>query len=227
LSVTHWDLDDDGNIHGLPAQTIVNNASLFPGYVIRASSCSGAPPCPITRVIRTFLNFGAINVRGFDYQMSYTLRTSFGQWLPSLSATDTYRYTSALQPGLPQTDRTSKANDDGNFAPRWRGIAALGWKLGPYAANVNGRYLGSYQDYDSTREIGNVWLCDVNFRYAVGDAIAHDNQWLRGAYFELGGVNVFNRQPEYSNYEFGSVGYDTAEADIRGRFLYGQIGLKW
>jgi len=71
------------------------------------------------------------------------------------------------------------------------------------------------------------WLYDLNFRYAIGQAFAAESQRLRGTYLELGGVNIFNNLPQYSNYYFGFIGYDAAQADIRGRFLYAQVGLKF
>jgi len=81
-------------------------------------------------------------------------------------------------------------------------------------------------DYDGMTEIGNFWLTDAHFRWAVGQALSYDHQWLKGAYLEIGGVNVFNNLPQASNYFFGVVGYDPAQADIRGRFLYAQLGVK-
>ncbi len=226
LSITNWKIDESNSIQSINRQTIVNNESIFPGDVIRAPACLGGPPCPITQVYATYLNYGDINIEGFDYQVSYSYLTKLGQLSPSLSATQTYRYSAALVPGSPPTDRTSKANNDGNFASRWKGTAALGWKLGPYEASVDTRYVGHYQDYDSTNMIGNFWITDASVRYAIGQSFAPDNLWLKGAYVVVGGVNLFNRLPQYSNYQFGFVGYDPAEADIRGRFLYAQISVK-
>jgi len=103
----------------------------------------------------------------------------------------------------------------------------LGWKLGPYTANLDGRYVGRYQDYDSTREIGNFWLYDANFHYSAGRVFAAGNPWLKETYIEVGGVNIFNSSPQFSNAFFGTFGYDPAQSDIRGRFLYAQLGVKW
>jgi iron complex outermembrane receptor protein len=221
LSLTHWSLDESNSIQSLQASTIVQNESLFPGRVVR--DATGV----ITQVDATNINFGLIKVAGVDYQINYKRATKFGEWRPSLSATETYRYTQALTPGAPIVDATSKAQDNGNFAPRWKGTVAVGWELGPYTANVAGRYIGEYQDYDSTTKIGNFWFCDANFRYAIGNVLADNNQWMKGSYIEIGGVNLFNKLPEYSNFVFGLIGYDPAEADIRGRFLYMQAGVRW
>lgn len=225
LSVTHWSVDENSSIQVIDFQTLINNENLFPGDVIRASSCAGSAPCPITQVNATFVNFGEIKVAGLDYGLSYKYLSDFGQVTSSASVTQTYHYSAALQPSLPATDRTSQANDDGNWAPRWKGTLALGWKRGPYSLKLSGRYVGRYQDYDSENAIGNFWFFDANFRLAAGQAITPGSQWLKGLYLELGAVNLFNRLPQASNYQFGTLGYDPAQGDLRGRFLYGQIGL--
>jgi iron complex outermembrane receptor protein len=219
FSVTRWAVDESNNIQQLALQTIVDNESLFPGNVIRNSA--GV----ITQVKGTLINFGDINVAGIDYQVNYRHPTLFGELLPSLSVTQTYHYSVAFVPGAAATDRVSIANNDGNWAPRWKGTVAMGWKSGPYTANIDGRYVGKYQDYGSSREIGNFWLCDANLRYSVGHALS--SPWLKGVSLEVGGVNIFNRLPQFSNAIFGFVGYDVAEADIRGRFLYARISGKW
>jgi outer membrane receptor protein involved in Fe transport len=174
----------------------------------------------------TFVNFGEIRVAGFDYQIDYKYESGVGTWTPAASATQTYHYTTALTPGAPATDRASMANDDGNWSPRLKLTTALGWKMGPYTANVDGRYVGRYQDYDSSREIGNFWFCDANLHYAVGQAWMNGNALLAGTYLEFGAVNLFNKLPQYSNYFFGLLGYDPTQSDIRGRFVYVQLGAK-
>jgi iron complex outermembrane receptor protein len=225
LSVTHWEVDENNSIQQADLQVLANNESLFPGAIVRAPGVGGEPG-PITQINDTFVNFGAINVEGLDFRVNYKVATDWGTIIPSLSATDTYRYTTALIPGTPATNRTSRANDDGNFAPRWKATAGLGWSFGPYAVNVDGRYVGHYQDYDSANEIGNFWLYDGHFSYAIGQALSPNNRWLKDASIVLGGVNIFNTLPQFSNFDFGHFGYDPAEGDIRGRFLYIQIKTK-
>jgi len=175
------------------------------------------------------VNFGGIKVTGLDYGISYKVDTSTGQWLPSLAATETDHYTTALTPKSPPTDRVSKAMTDGNFAPRWKGTAAIGWKLGPYAANIAGRYLGRYLDYPdipNDNRLGGYWLYDFSFHYGFGQAFTSGNQWLKNSYVDLGGTNILNRLPQFSNSNFGAGGYDSREADIVGRILYINFGVK-
>jgi len=221
LSITQWKVRETNAIQRVPAAVILANEDLFPGRVVRDSTGH------ITLVDDRTINFGNIDVAGLDYQLHYRVTTRFGIWTPSISASQTYRYSAALTPRSPAVNAVSTAQDSGNWAPRWKGTFALGWKLGAYAANFDGRYVGPYQDYDSTHRIGNFWLCDANVRYAAGETFASNNSFLKGSYIEVGGVNLFNRPPQFSNVYFDTFGYDPAQADIRGRFLYAQLGIKW
>lgn len=226
VGATYWDIQETNSIQELPVQTIVDNAGLFPGAVVRAPGLNGAPGT-IVSVNDSPVNFGSIDVAGFDYEAAYSYRSSVGLWTPSLSATQTTRYRAALIPGAAATDRAGKADDDGNFAPRWKGTAALGWSLAAFTANVSMRYIGQYQDYDSTQLIGNRWFTDVQLRYVLkGDRLKRLTGGEETA-LSLGAVNFFNSPPQYSNFSFGSVGYDPAEADIRGRFLYVNLSMRW
>jgi len=220
LSVTQWQVDESNSIQFFFSQTLVPNETLFPGAVIRG------PTGAIVQVNDAPYNFGKLSVQGIDFQIDYRYESRAGEWSPSLAATDTTRYSAALLPGAPVTDRLSMANDDGNWAPRWKGTARLGWKLGAYAASIAGRYVGGYQDYGSTREIGKFWLFDLNLRYGFGQELAHFSPRLSKAYVEFGGLNILDRRPQYSNFDFGFPGYDAAQADIRGRFLYLRAGVK-
>jgi iron complex outermembrane receptor protein len=222
LAVTNWQVDLQNSVQLFSLPNIVNNETLFPGAVVR-SPVDGR----ITAVYDVYFNFGEIKVKGIDYDLSYKINSDVGLLTPSLSATETYHFTGALFPGLPPTDRTSKASDDTIWAPRWKGTAAVTWELGPLTAHIDGRYVGRYQDYDSTREIGNFWLFDANFRFAIGESLASNHPLLRSSYIELGRVNLFNKLPTFSNYASGTVGYDPAEYDVRGGFTYAQIGVRW
>lgn len=224
LSLNQWRVEENDSVQALQPQVLVDNESLFPGRVVRNSA--GV----ITAINGTFINFGNILVEGLDYRADYTFRSSVGDFSPSISATETYRYESALLPGQPSSDRLSAASGDGNWAPRWKIAANLSWTAGPYAAHLDGRFVSRYRDYDplpngSTLTLGDFWLYDANFRFALGQVL-HDN-WLKGAYVELGAVNLFNTLPQFSMYNGGVVGYDPMQGDIRGRFVYAQFGVKW
>ena len=233
-SLTWYDLKISNYIGTQNAQALLDNPSLFPGAVIRA------PATPqdqqqgflgvVTQINDTFYNFGDVRVAGFDADVSYAIDTGAGEFTPSLALANIYQWQSALLPNTPVIDAVSKATLFGvGWAPRWKGTVALAWKRGPLAANVAGRYIGKYLDYQdfiipNTNEIGNTWIVDANVRYEVGQAFAAKSPWLAGAYVALGAVNLFNKIPPFA---FTPGWYDTAEYDIRGRFLHLSMGLRW
>jgi outer membrane receptor protein involved in Fe transport len=221
-SISYWRISEENSVQILGAQQIVDFSELFPGHVIRANG-SGSP---ITTVFSNYVNFGGLQVAGLDYDLEYRFKLGSATLVPSLSATQTSHYRLALVPGAAPTDRDSLANDDGNWAPRWKINTALEWLQGPFALHLAGRYVGKYRDYDALpsgefRDLGNYWLIDSNLRWSAGK---HEG-WLNGAYVELGAVNLFNRAPQFSNYQFGIVGYDPAQYDLRGRVVYLRAGL--
>jgi iron complex outermembrane receptor protein len=227
VSVTNWIVNLHNSIQALNPQVIVNNAGYFPGAVVRAPNCAGGPPCPIVSVNRTFTNFGDINAAGLDYLIKYRFAAAGVQWIPSVNATQTYRYTAAFQPGQPASNRVSQANDDGNWAPRWKGTTSLGFERGPWSGVVAGRYVGSYRDYDKLENgtyphIGSIWYADANLRFQL-ESLGRASEWLRRMAVEIGGVNIFDRQPQFSTMFSGAYGFDILQADMRGRFLYVQL----
>jgi iron complex outermembrane receptor protein len=219
LALTHWYINESSAIQSLLPQTIVSNETLFPGNVIRDAQGN------IKSVTDEFVNFGDITARGVDYQLEYSLESALGTWRPTLLASQTYRYTETLAPGAPTVDATSRAQDSGDWAPRWKGTASLGWKLGLSAVTIAGRYVGKYQDYDSERNIGNFWLFDANVHVDLGRLVSLTSSGQQ-AYLEIGGTNIFNRAPQFSNAFGDTVGYDPRQSDILGRFLYVRIGAK-
>lgn len=227
VSVTHWHLAETSAIQKFPAQVIVDNAALFPGAVTRAQSCAGAQPCPIVAVNATYQNFGRLDLAGLDYQVAFARSTRIGALTPSLTASQTYRYQATLAPASRASDGVSIARDTGNWAPRWKGTAALNWAWLGWSAYLGGRYVGRYQDYDLSRMIGNFWTVDANLTCKIGRAVSPGTRHWQELDVRLGGVNVLNRLAQFSNFESGFVGYDPTQGDMRGRFLYARVGLRW
>jgi hypothetical protein len=186
-----------------------------------------SPTGQIVEVNASFANFGSIDVAGLDYQANYTRTVGPGKWSFGLDATETYRYRQELVAGAPVVESVSKAQDDGNWAPRWKGTVSLGWSGRAVTAVMNGYYTGKYRDYNSLREIGNFWIVNANVRWALGRDLLKKDGYLRGTYVEAGATNLFNRGVQFSNYNNGYAGFDAAEMSIVGRMLYVQAGVHW
>jgi iron complex outermembrane receptor protein len=215
-SVTFWTIDQASRVTSPDPQVIVDNENLFPGRVVRG------PTGAIESVDATSINFGALHVKGVDFGFGYKYQTPYGLFTPSLNATDTVTYLAAVTPNAPETSRLSMANTDA-FAPRWKGTVGLEWRRDPVSINVDGRYVGRYQDYaplanGQINYLGNFWLTDLNVRYKL--VPAERRPGLESATVAVGAVNLFNSLPKFSDYGNSLRGYDPAEYDIRGRYIY-------
>jgi iron complex outermembrane receptor protein len=228
-SLTNFAVNISNYIASPSFQTLIDNPTLYPGAVLRG------PVTPqdqqqgylgaITQLNDLYYNFGDIHVAGFDADASYTIDSRAGQFIPSLSLANIYKWQSALVPGSPLINYVSQATLDGvGFAPRWKGTASFAWKRGPLSANLTGRYLGPYRDYQdlvsNTNELGDYWIFDLNVRYESGQGARQ----FAGTYIALGAVNLLDKMPQFS---YGAAPYDYYEADLRGRIVYVQAGVKW
>jgi iron complex outermembrane receptor protein len=226
FEVSYWSIEESNSIQSLPSETIIDNPQIFGAYIVRAPTQNGVIG-PITTLYDTEVNFGNIQVSGIDYHASAKFDTGIGKIEPSLSLTETLSYLTALTPQVAATNRDSAANDDGNWAPRWKGSLKTSWTRQSLSMALTGRYIGRYQDYDTTNEIGNFWLFDANLRYSIPASFLHTTDPRHHAYVEIGGVNILNRLPQSSNFGYGQEGYDPLEGDIRGRFLYARLSLNF
>ena len=231
LSVSNWNIRLSNSIQDPNAQIVVDNAADFPGAVVRAPECVGGPPCPIVSVNNTFTNFGTIKVAGIDYLLSYRFPFYGIQWRPEVSTTYTYQYDVAFQPGQPATDRVSRANDDGNWAPRWKGRLGLEASRDRWSGWLAGRFTGTYRDYDRLLNgtyltLGDIWYMDASLKYRLGTVVG-DHPWSPKFTVEIGAVNLLDQEPQFSNQFHGAYGFDTLQADMRGRFGYVEIHAEW
>lgn len=215
-SITNWEVDLKNDIQSLSAQTILENPALFSQYITHAADGT------ISEVNSTYVNFGEIRVGGMDYAASYKMKTGIGTFTPSLQATGIYHYTSALAPGSPAINVNGHGQDSGVWAPHWKGTAALQWTLRSLAIAVDGRFVGPYQDYDRSVYIGDFWLADFNVHYSVDGLFKR----MEGSFIDAGIRNAFNRQPQFSTFYDGLVGYDPTQADFIGRLMYVKLGVR-
>lgn len=221
VAVTQWSDRENNVIQSLSAQDLLDNAASFPGRV--TTNAAGQ----ILELNDTAINFGSINVAGLDYQVTYARPVTSGKLTVAANATETYRYRQALVAGGPALESVSIAQDDGNWAPRWKGTLSVGWRDRRISAVLEGNYTGKYQDYDSQREIGNFWIANANVRWQLGRSFAGTYPYLRGTYIEAGATNLFNRSAQFSNYDNDFYGFDAAEMSVVGRSLYVQAGMNW
>ena len=222
-TVTYWDVVQKNRVTKLQMQTIVDDESLFPGFVTRGPSVNGEPG-PIESIAYVFLNFGALEVAGLDGSVSYQADTAAGNFTPSLAMTYTTRYDAAVLPGAPEVSRLGRADLDG-WAPRTKSTLALNWSRAAASAVVSVRYTSRYRDFDNRRDEGPYYYVDTSAAYDLGPLWKSNPIAVKKLEVRAGAVNLFNRMPDYSS-GYG-YGYDPTEADIRGRFWFINLDTRW
>jgi iron complex outermembrane receptor protein len=228
VGLTNFRVTQDNRIIQPSPLVMMGNPDAFPGRIQRADptadDIANGYAGRITLIDASYLNFGSLIVEGFDLDVDYRFDTAIGNFRPSLSATEIYKYEAAVAPGAPLENRLGYASGDA-FATRWKGTLALDYNRGAWSARIAGRYIGNYVDYDFVRRLGNYWLYDASAHYDFGQAIGGNNPFMKSAYAELGIVNIFNKDPQFTDY-YGT-GYDPRIADIRGRFVSLTLGARW
>ena len=103
--------------------------------------------------------------------------------------------------------------------PRWRHVASATYDRGPWTLSVSQNFQDSYHDATGNvggtpRIVGNYETFDAQARYTG----------IRNVALTFGAKNFTDRDPPYTNSagQF-AAGYDIAYADVRGRFIYGNV----
>ncbi|HTR78608.1 MAG TPA: TonB-dependent receptor, partial [Gemmatimonadaceae bacterium] len=222
VTATWWQLDVDNAVSLPSAQFIANNEGLYPGRVVRAPAAPGAVG-QIISIDNSYVNFGTMQERGVDAGIDWKFTTRYGSFRPSVAATYISRFVGASTPGSAPVDRDSRANNDGIFAPRWKGSTSVAWDSGnAVRATLGGRYTGPYWDYTPTRKIGNFWYIDGSLEVGMERALGMAKGSLGGMKLLVTGTNLFNKLPPYSTY---FRGYDVYNYDLVGRTFF--VRLQW
>jgi iron complex outermembrane receptor protein len=232
LTLTQWTIRLKNGFTQPTIDFFVNNASTYPGTVVRSSPAAGDPygVGRITDVYDVYENIGFIHESGVDLAVNWRARTRVGDFTPTLSASRVYQYDYELDPTLGEQTGLSQANDDATYAPRWKGVAGLSWTGGPLTLGVTGRYIGPYRDVTDVRsnpkELGNFLYTDLMGRFELGKAILQDSKIWSRTFVAAGVRNAFNKLPPYADYGFGQLGYDPNEYELEGRFMWVQAGMR-
>jgi iron complex outermembrane recepter protein len=223
LSMTYWQMRIDNAINLPSPQYIVDNETLYPGRVVRAPAAPGEAG-QILSVDRTFINFGTTHEKGIDASIDWRFSTGFGDFTPSIAATYIMEFEGASVPGGPVVNRLSRAQLDGIFAPRWKGIASIAWDPNPtFRLWFAGRYIGSYLDYTPTRSIGDVWYIDATLEIDLVRALQMSRRSLDGIRLVVSATNLADELPPYSTY---FRGYDVYNYDLVGRTIFLRLQLQ-
>jgi iron complex outermembrane receptor protein len=225
LSTTYWSVEQDRRVVRTYPTAILANEAYFPDRVIRgtpsAADVAAGRPGPLLGLFATNLNAGSLETKGVDIELSQAIKTPFGRFTPSVTATWVDSFAAADFPSTPFFERVGIAEYSGTI-PRWRLVGSLGWAYGPMRASLTGRHVAPYDDTDAAgvlngRTVNPPTLWDLQASVDVGE-LAPGSSLLSGTIVRLGALNLFDKMPVYS--ESGSWGYDAGTGDLRGRIVY-------
>jgi iron complex outermembrane recepter protein len=226
--INFWEIKQAVRAVALQTATVLNNASLFPSRVIRATptaaDVAAGRPGALLSVDTSNLNAGQLQTRGFDLSVSDVVPSKYGQFSWRLAATRTLKYDAADLITLPTISRVGVANTAGTIA-KWRATASLGWQSGAWGINAIGRYIAGYEDINGSlanirygRQIPNQTLMDLQANIDFSKLVESSSP-LYGTTLRVGAQNLLDKQPEFSAVS-GNAAYDISVVDPRMRFVY-------
>ena len=228
-SLNRWRIQETDRITFLQAQVAVSNPTVFAGTVTRSVNPDGTTG-PITSIQTGYVNFGELVSSGVDLDLAYRIHTGWGVLTPSLAITAVDKFEAALQPDTPLIDRLGRATSSDAWSPRWKGTASLAWQSGPWHASAAARYVGRYLDYQPptiAHYLGNFAIADASMSADLAAVFPSTKGVTRELSLAVSVINLFNRQPDYSNFLGGTYGYDPQEYDPLGRLIRASLAAKW
>jgi iron complex outermembrane receptor protein len=225
LGATYWKITETDRIAtGITPQTFLNFESIFPERVQREQAASGVPGRVIS-IDQSAVNFGAVHLDGVDFNVAYAFGTSIGRFSAHGAVTRVLGYESQVQPNLPFADRLSRATDGDAWSPKWKGAVSLQWEKARVSADLVGRYVGKYLDYQfvvpNSNELGDDWFVDASLRFAGGRLL---ESHLKDVFVRVAVSNLFDKSPKFSN---SAWGYDYLQADMIGRTVGITVGAQF
>ena len=195
------------------AQFIVNNASLFPGKLIRD---------PITgnliTVLRSYRNFDALRTMGYDLDFRKTLALpSLGKF--TLNGNWTYLQRYKVQVALNGPLNSYAGSNDYTALPRTRATTSLSWEYQAFTTQLTNYYTGAYSQFGSTTgqtRVGEYRQYDL---YVSWEGIK--NLKLFGSVQNLGDTH-----PPFDS-STGGLPFDFTLYDARGRYFRAGLTYKF
>jgi len=183
ITIDHYDVDLDGAIGQLPAQTIVNTCASSGGtsplcqYVIRDASNQ------IVRVESLYINLSNMRIQGVDLELNYSGIEVGGGTLSWRLLGSRLDENSILTPGSPRIERAGDVGAEG--LPDTKVTTNLRYTHGPIALFLQERYIGGgTSDRDLVQSpvripgvvtidnntVDSVLYTDLTFNYSGGKA---------------------------------------------------------
>jgi iron complex outermembrane receptor protein len=160
-------------------------------------------------------------VTGVDLQLSYTTSTRLGELGFGLNANYLFDFKRAFISTDPPVDEVGRLGRPVDIRAR----GSITWNSGRWAAAGFLNYVDSYIDNISNppKPIGSWITADLSVSY---DASHLGDGLLDGTRLSLSAQNAFDRDPPFAD-TIGGLGYDSTNANGRGRFVTVQVAKEW
>ena len=162
-------------------------------------------------------NIAMLQVKGIDFDASYSFDTRFGAFNLGLSGTRTLGYEQAV------TERSSKVDlvDTLNNPLALKLRARVSWRYGAWTLSSAVNHTGAYKHPTNgpSRKIDAWTTVDIGAGYEF-----QDGGFLQGTAVQLNAVNLLDKEPPFVNVD---IGYDTAAGSLLGRAVSVQFVKNW
>jgi outer membrane receptor protein involved in Fe transport len=220
LSVNYYQTEQRNAIQSLSTTVILNNPTLFPGFVVRnaptAADTAAGWPGAVNTLYSQYVNFGVIRNESIDYGVDYRIPNErLGRWRLSVNAAKTIKQTRQLAVG------SAPINDVGDTysSPRWNLSSALFWSKGPWSASSSLSYLSGFNSNQagvvpSTYTTPAMHLIDLRATYEFKQAVW--GKFGKGMRLGVGVANLEDKEPPFFNNIYGF------NAGLHGRWAFGR-----
>ena len=223
-SADYWQIHLSHRIHNLTYLQEVQNYSLFSNNFQRDANGN------ITAIQAGWINAGASNTKGIDFQVTHNMALMGGKLQTLLTATKNISDKEAVLDGQPMIQYVG-AWTTGTIYQPWRTAIASTFTKEDWITTASMNYSSGYHDEDRTPYVGSNPAGTPTSRmiasYTTFNLFTTYNGYKNWA-LTGGLINVFDRQPPFTwhdpDYVIGA-GYDPRVADPRGRTL--QVTAKY
>ncbi len=240
MSVDYYDIAIEEAIFAADPQLTANNcysAATNPAFDPNSPFCTTFQRSPgdftIFNLLQLQANQGNLETSGVDLSFSFEspLDEQTGvEWLglfrAGVNVTWVQEFLEQTSPLTPTFDYAGALSDDpGETLPEWKGSINLGWKTGPFGADLRGRYIDAMahradiivapDDDPGSSGVGAAWYWDLATRYDLSQS----------AQLRFGVLNLFDREIEqYANNVDAQT--DPSTYDVIGRRFFIGVNLR-
>ena len=208
ISIDYWRYSFKNVIIAENSQAVVDAFGADPTRVVRS------PGGSILLVFVNFVNASSVKTDGFDFAISYTAETDWGQFRPSVEASYVINY-DIIDPQVGEVEGAGGRNftNFGSPTPEWRINLGFAWGMGGHSINAFLRYIDSMRNDQVDGKIKSMTTVDVQYNFNMEGLFDGGERTT----FSVGLINAFDKKPPFVP---TNGGFESRTHDPRGRLLY-------